>query len=103
VIGRWRAVLPRVEEWQDLQMDVPHDTSADAYRVQIEIYRRMGGPGRVAEMFRLNDLARKMTMAGIRSRHPEYDDEQLRLAYARLTLGDDLVRKVWPDRELVEP
>ena len=89
--------------WQDLYVDTPLDTTAEAYRAQIEAYRRMGATGRAAVMFRLNDLARKMAIAGIRSRHPEYDDERQRLAFARLTLGDDLVRQLWPDRDLVEP
>jgi hypothetical protein len=84
-------------------MNVPADTSPDAYRAQIEAYRAMGGSGRAAVMFRLNDLARSTALAGIRSRHPDYDDEQLRLAYARLVLGDELVRCVWPDRDLVSP
>jgi predicted ArsR family transcriptional regulator len=79
------------------------DTSADAHRVQIEAYRRMGGAGRVAAMFRLNERARNLAMAGIRHRHPEYDETRQRLAFARLVLGDELVRKVWPDRDLVEP
>jgi hypothetical protein len=42
-------------------------------------------------------------MAGIRSRHPDYDDLQVLLAYARLTLGDELVLEAWAGRELVEP
>jgi len=83
--------------------DLPRDTTPEAHDAQIEAYRRMGGKGRVAVMFRLNDFARKTTMAGIRSRHPEYDDEQVRLALARLTLGDELVREVWPGRDLVDP
>ena len=84
-------------------MDLPLDTSADAHRAQIEAYRRMGGPGRVALVFRLNDLARKAAIAGIRARHPDYDDESRRLAYAHLVLGDDLTRKMWPQHDLVEP
>jgi hypothetical protein len=84
-------------------MDAPLDTSTDAYDAQIEAYRRMGGAGRLAAMFRLNDLARKIAMAGIRSRHGDYDDEQVRLAFARLVLGDELVLRVWPGRDLVEP
>ena len=63
----------------------------------------MGGSGRGAVVFRLNALAREAAMAGIRGRHPEYDDERRRLAYARLVLGDDLTRKVWPQHDLVEP
>jgi hypothetical protein len=84
-------------------MDVPLDTTAEAYRAQIEVYRRMGGPGRAAVMFRLNALAREAAMAGIQARHPDYDDERRRLAYARLVLGDDVTRKVWPQHDLVEP
>jgi len=84
-------------------MDLLLDTTADAHRAQIEAYRRMGGPGRAAVVFRLNDLARQTAMAGIRARHPDYDAERLRLAYARLVLGDDVTLKVWPQHVLVEP
>jgi hypothetical protein len=84
-------------------MDMPPDTSADAYRAQIEAYRRMGGTGRVAVAFRLNALAKAMALAGIRSRHPDYDEKQRHLAFARLILGDELVRRVWPDDALVDP
>jgi hypothetical protein len=63
----------------------------------------MGGAGRVAVMFRLSESARRWSIAGIRRRHPDYDDVQLRLALARMTLGDDLVRRVWPDCELLDP
>jgi len=84
-------------------MDAPLDTTADAHRAQIEAYRRMGGPGRAAVVFRLNDLAREATLAGIRARHADYDDERLRLAYARLVLGDEVTRNVWPQQDLVEP
>lgn len=79
------------------------DTSPDAHEAQIRAYRRMGGAARVVVMFRLSESARRWSIAGIRRRHPRYDDLQLRLALARMTLGDDLVRRVWPDFELVEP
>lgn len=84
-------------------MDLPLDTTADAYKAQIEAYRRMGGSGRAAVVFRLNDLAREAALAGIQARHADYDDAQRRLAYARLVLGDDVTRKVWPQHDLVEP
>ena len=82
---------------------IPADTSPDAHEAQIQAYRRMGGAARVAVMFRLSESARRWSIAGIRRRHPDYDDVQLRLALARMTLGDDLVRRVWPDRELLDP
>jgi hypothetical protein len=84
-------------------MPIAADTSPDADAVQLEAYRRMGGPGRAQVMFRLSEMARRTTEAGIRRRHPEYDDGQVMLALARLLHGDDLVRRVWPGRELVAP
>ena len=81
----------------------PLDTTADARDVQCEVYRRLGGAGRVAILFRLTAFVREPAMAGIRGRHPEYDDAQVQMAWRRLVLGDDLARKAWPDRELVDP
>ena len=71
--------------------------------MQTESYRRMGGKNRSAVMFRLNQFARDMAAAGIRARHPGYSEEQVRFALFRLLLGDETARKVWPDRELVDP
>jgi hypothetical protein len=82
---------------------LPLDTTDDANAAQLDAYRRLGGPGRVAVVFRLNALVREMAMAGIRSRHPEYDDAQVRMALRRLVLGDALVRSAFPDSELVDP
>jgi hypothetical protein len=82
---------------------VPLDTSRHAHDVQREVYLRLGGAGRVAVMFRLNDAVRRLAMAGIRARHPEYDEDRVRRAYARLVLGDALTRAVWPGEELVAP
>lgn len=79
------------------------DTTPDADAVQLEVYRRLGGAGRVATMFRLNDMVRNATMAGIKRRHPDYDGRQVELAWQRLTLGDALVREAFPGRELIEP
>lgn len=81
----------------------PFDTSPDAHAVQHDIYGRMGGAGRVATAFRLSAAARAMTLAGIQSRHPEYTDDEVRRALARLTLGDDLARRVWPGQPLIDP
>jgi hypothetical protein len=51
----------------------------------------------------LSDAVRAVAMAGIRSRHPNYSEEEIRQALYRLMLGDELVRAVWPERPLVEP
>jgi hypothetical protein len=82
---------------------IPLDTSAAAHRVQRDLYIRMGGAARLAIVFQLNETIRNLAMAGIRRRHPDYTTEEVSRAYARLTLGDDLCRAVWPARPLVEP
>jgi hypothetical protein len=70
----------------------PLDTSPEAHRVQGELYA-----------FDLSEAARRMALAGIRRRHPDYTDEQVWCAWARLTLGDDRCREAWPNRPLVDP
>ena len=82
---------------------LPLDTSQAAHEVQRSVYLRMGGAARVEVMFRLTDAVRRLAMAGIRARHPEYDEQRVRRAYARLVLGDDLTRAVWAGQELVDP
>jgi hypothetical protein len=84
-------------------MPIAADTSPDADAVQVEAYRRMGGTGRAQVMFRLCEMARQAAEAGIRRRHPEYDDARVRRACFRLLYGEDLARCAWPDLELVEP
>ena len=82
---------------------LPHDTDADAHRVQRDIYMKMGGTARVAVAFELSEAVKQLACAGIRHRHPDYSDAQVFQAWARLKLGDALVRAVWPHRELVDP
>ncbi len=82
---------------------IPRDTDPAAHDLQMDVYRRMGGTDRAAIMFRLSDFARRISLAGIRHRHPDYDDELAHLALARLRFGDDLVAQAWPSRPLVEP
>jgi hypothetical protein len=81
----------------------PHDTSPEAHDAQLELYRRMDGATRTAIAFRLTDWARRVAEAGIRERHPQYDDARVRRALLRLRLGDEAARAVWPGEELVDP
>jgi hypothetical protein len=82
---------------------VEPDTDPEADAIQIAAYRRMGGPARSAIAFRLTALARQATESGIRARHPEYDEHQVRRALLRLRYGDDAARCVWPGQDLVAP
>jgi hypothetical protein len=75
---------------------VPADTSLEAFRVQIEVLRRIGPAGRARMTFELSEAAREAAKAGIRSRHPDYTEDQVRYALFRLTLGRTLFEKAFP-------
>ena len=82
---------------------IEKDTDPEAHDVQIELFRKLGGPGRVALLAEMSEQAREITRAGIRSRHPDYTEEQVHHAFARLILGDGLYREAFPGHELVSP
>jgi hypothetical protein len=51
----------------------------------------------------MSEMARSIALENIRSRHPDYDDHQARMALFRLLLGDDLFRCAWPSEPLFAP
>jgi hypothetical protein len=81
----------------------PRDTTSESFSAQLAVYRRLGGSRRADLAGQLSAATREITRAGIRSRHPVYDEEQVELALRRLLYGDVLFRRVWPDRPLVAP
>lgn len=84
-------------------MGAPADTSIEAWDAQAAMLRRLGGAERLAIALRLTRLAREASRSGIRSRHPDYGEDEVRRAFFRMLHGDAATRSVWPDRELVEP
>lgn len=79
------------------------DTSPAASSVQLEVYRRMSPDQRLRVGLELTELSRELLAAGIRRRHPEYDDSDVRLAFLRLWLGRDLFRQAYSDQRELEP
>jgi hypothetical protein len=79
------------------------DTSPDADRAQREVLARMSGARRIEIAFEMSTSVREIAADGIRSRHPEYDEVQVRHALHRLLLGDRLFRAAWPDAQLLAP
>jgi hypothetical protein len=75
---------------------IPRDTSREAFWVQVDVMRRLGVEGRAKLTFRLCDNLRRVLAEGVRHRHPQYTDDQVRLAVTRLRLGDALFRKAFP-------
>jgi hypothetical protein len=78
----------------------PADTTPEAAKVQLEIYRRMPPSRRLELALALSDTVRRVAAAGVRQRHPAYSDEQVRLAVLRLTLGDELFGQAFPGVEV---
>jgi hypothetical protein len=74
---------------------IPGDTTPEAARVQREIFLRMSPSRRLQLACEMSDSIRQFVAAGVRSRHPDYDDEQVRLAVIRLTLGDELFHRAY--------
>lgn len=81
----------------------PHDTSVTAYEAQIAVYRRMTPEQRVALAASMSEDAREIAREGIRARHPDYTPRDVEMALRRLLLGDDLVRRAWPDEPIRLP
>ncbi|MGH9380981.1 MAG: hypothetical protein ACRD2Z_10265 [Thermoanaerobaculia bacterium] len=51
----------------------------------------------------LTEMSRRLLAEGIHKRHPEYDDEKIRLALLRLWLGHDLFRTVYAGLSELDP
>jgi hypothetical protein len=79
------------------------DTTPEAEAVQDEIYRKMGPARRTALAVQMSLAARATTLAGIRTRHPEYDERTARWALFRLLVGDALFERAWPSAPRVAP
>ena len=75
------------------------DTSSDARRVQIDIYRRMT-PARKFELIaEAYEFGKSLAMAGIRLRYPDATEEQVREIWARQHLGDELYEQAYGSKE----
>ena len=63
------------------------DTSPEAAAIQAEIFRRMTPAERVKLALEMSDSMRNVALAGLRSRHPEMREEQLKWELMRLMYG----------------
>ena len=75
-------------------MPAPRDTSTDAWSRQIAAFGAMRPQDRVQVALQMSDEVRELSRAGIRTRHPEWTDDQVREALEELVLGVDLARTV---------
>ena len=66
------------------------DTSPELRRVQVELYREMSAAEKVRRVFETYGAGRRLAMTGLRMRHPEASEEDVRRLWARQHLGEDL-------------
>jgi hypothetical protein len=55
-----------------------------AAELQLRLYRQAGPAGRVRVAVELSDAVRETAMTGIRRRHPEYSESEVRDAFMRI-------------------
>ena len=67
------------------------DTSPEVRRRQIDAYRSLSADERMALGIDLSESMRRVTIDGIRSRHPEFGDRQVAEELIRIWHGLDLL------------
>jgi len=70
------------------------DTTLEAARREFEILRRLGPQVRARMAFELSDNLRALVEAGVRHRHPDFDEKKIKLEVLRLMIGDKLYRQM---------
>jgi hypothetical protein len=70
----------------------PADTSPEAWKVFLDLQRRMPPEEKLARALELSALVRSFAEAGMRQRYPQADDREIFLRLARLTLGNELFK-----------
>jgi hypothetical protein len=80
-----------------------HDTAEEAHAIQVRRYQEMS-PARKSEIVgELSDTVRSLARDGIRRRHPNYNDDEVRQALTVLLYGPDIAHRIWPNTELPAP
>jgi len=79
------------------------DTSPDAEKVQIEIFRRMKVEDRLKSAVLMSETCRTLLAEGIWKRHPNYDEEQVRLSVIRCLLPEELFLQAYPNARGILP
>jgi hypothetical protein len=81
----------------------PLDTTPESERIQFEVFRRMGPEKRLQAAIALSQTCRQLLAEGVRRRHPEYDEWQIRLAVIRLRLPEKVFFAAYPEARDILP
>ncbi len=75
-------------------MSKAFDTTNEALREHIKGLRRLGLSGRAAMTFELSDNLRQIVKDGVRHRHPDWDETQVKREVLRIVLGGRLFNEL---------
>jgi hypothetical protein len=73
---------------------IPADTTLEAARKEFEILRKLGPQVRASMAFEMSDNLRRIVEAGVRNRHPDFDEKKIKLQVLQLMIGDKLYRQM---------
>lgn len=74
---------------------IPGDTTKDAFLRQLEVLRGLDISARAAMTFELSDNLRQIVRDGVRHRHPDWDEAQVKREFLRIVLGDALFNEAF--------
>ncbi len=66
----------------------PRDTTEKAAAIALKSNRALGPERRLLQALELSDFLRELSKAGLRSRHPEYTEDELTEALRRQLYGE---------------
>jgi hypothetical protein len=71
------------------------DTSPEAKRVLIDLYRKMSPEVKFRRVFEAYQTGKILAMAGLRDRYPEASEKKIWYLWAKQHLGDKLFKEVY--------
>ena len=75
----------------------PRDTSPEAWKVFLDLQRKMTPGEKLRLTLEYSDSVRRLAAAGVRLRYPNADEREVFLRTAQLVLGRELFREVCGD------
>lgn len=73
---------------------IPSDTTVEAAKRQLEIMRELGPQKRIEMAFDMSNSLRDIVEAGVKLRHPDYNEQKTKQEVLRLMLGGDLYKHI---------
>ena len=73
----------------------PEDTSPEAWKVLLDLYRKMSPDEKLQRTIEMSDFLRSLSEAGVRADYPEASEREVFLRVAQRFLGKELFEKVY--------